>query len=249
MVVSYSTPRLEGRALEHALAGDGGFSIRMKDARGEFHPVGGHVAKKIRQEMTMRVALLLPEMKEQGLHLVLGDADLPVQLEEGTRSVDLRLWSKHHQSYALVEVKWTRRSLDVAQAWGWKSVPWLLEACCGGVWQRGRKPVRAGCVGVLVVRPSDWRCILMPSKGQQRKSVYPMAAEPARRRSGHSQAGNLKRKTNAHLRSLEKDWRKKAGKKMTRKHEKTYRNNQAGKASRRKKNQKSFEKRKRKRVG
>ena len=74
-----------------------------------------------------------------------------------------------------------------------------------------------------------------------------MAAEPARRRSGHSQAGNLKRKTNAHLRSLEKDWRKKAGKKMTRKHEKTYRGTQAGKASRRKKKQKSYEKRKRKR--
>jgi hypothetical protein len=84
--------------------------------------------------MAMRVAQLLLELKEQGLRFVLGDADLPVQLEEGTRSVDLRLWDTHHQAHALIEVKWTRRSLDVAQAWGWKSVPWLLEAAvevCG----------------------------------------------------------------------------------------------------------------------
>jgi hypothetical protein len=248
MTASYSTPRLEGRALEHALAGDGGFTVRMKDARGEFHPVGGPVAKRIRQEMAMRVAQLLLELKEQGLRFVLGDADLPVQLEEGTRSVDLRLWDTHHQAHALIEVKWTRRSLDVAQAWGWKSVPWLLEACCGGVWQRGRKPVRAGCVGVLVVRPNDWRCTVIPSKGQQRKSVYPMAAEPVRRRSGQSQAGNLKRKNNSHLRSLDKGWRKNAGKKMTRQHEKTYGGTDAGKASRRKTNKNHYEKRKSKRV-
>ena len=232
---SYSTPRLEGRALEHALAGDGGFTIRMKDARGEFHPVGGPLAKNIRKEMAIRVAQLLPELKEQGLHAVLGDADLPVKLKEETRSVDFRLRDKHHQAYALVKVKWTRRSLDVAQSWGWESVPWLLDACRGGVWLNGRKPVRAGCVGVLVVR-----------QGQQRKSVYPMAAEPVRRRSGRSQAGNQKRKHNLHLRSLEKGWRKNAGKKMTRKHEKTYRGTDEGKASRKKKNRRQYEKRKKK---
>ena len=49
MASHYSTPRLEGRALEHALARDAGFRIRMKSSvTGAFECVGGDSAKAIR---------------------------------------------------------------------------------------------------------------------------------------------------------------------------------------------------------
>ena len=139
---------------------------------------------------------------------------------------------------------WTRRSLDVAHGWGWKSVSWLRKACCEGVWVKGRKPVQAKAVGVLVVRPNDWRCTLTPSAGPQRTSVYPRVGEPPKRksRSGTSMWGNEKRKRNSHLKAMDKLWRKTAGKTMTRRHDAMYRATAAGKASKRKSNKKAYKK-------
>ena len=94
---------MEGRALEHELAGQGGFVIRMKDAGGKFIAVSGPVARQIRSEMRERVGRLLLELAGQGLHT--RGADCAVLIGEETRSVDLRLWSSHHKANALVEVK------------------------------------------------------------------------------------------------------------------------------------------------
>ena len=243
MSASYSTPRLEGRALEHELAGDGGFVIRMKGADGKFFPISGAGPKQIRMDMRTRVAKLQKELEEQGLYT--RGADSPVKLGDETRSVDLRLWSTPHTATALVEVKWTRRSLDVAHGWGWESVPWLKRACQEGVWLKGRKEVQAEVVGVLVVRPNDWRCTLTRSVGPTRTLVYPRVGEPPKRkrRSGTSTNGNLKRKRNPHLKSLDKHWRKTAGKGMTREHERNYRTTAKAKSSRKKSNKTTYQKR------
>jgi len=246
MDVQYSTPRKEGRGLEHELAGDSGFALRMKKANGKFDVVRGALAKEIRKYMRGRVAKLIVELQAQGLHMRVGAADCPLKLGEETRSVDARLWSGHHNEDALVEVKWTRRSLDTAHAWGWKSVPWLKQACRKGIWQRGRKAVKAGAVGVLVVRPGDLRCTLISAVGAQRIQEFPRAAVVAQTKCsrGKSIAGNEQRKGNEHLKGMDKLWRKTDGKKMTRSHEKAWRQTEEGKAYRRRKNAKNYKKRK-----
>ena len=214
----YSTPRLEGRALERELAGNRGFCIRMKDAAGKFHVVSGAHAKAIRQYMRVRVAQLAPELKAQALHMRAGGADCAVTIGDETRSVDVRLWSGHRNAEALVEVKWTHRELYTAHAWGLQSVPWLQQACREGSWQRGRKSVKAGAVGVLVVRPGDWRCTLIPTVGAHVIQEFPRGedATPKRRSRGKSLGGNVKRQNNAQLSAKEKLWRKTKGKEMTR---------------------------------
>ena len=54
---------------------------------------------------------------------------------------------------------------------------------------------------------------------------------------------NLKKNFLKHLRALDKHWRRTAGKKMARKHEKAWRQTASGQASRAKKNNKSYQKR------
>ena len=220
----FSKARLEGRALEHALAGDGGKRIRMKDPKsGSFEWIGGAEAAEIRRYMDTRLGGLREEMQKEGLHIQ--RADCPVTIGREARSVDLCLWSSPHGGNALVEVKWTRRQMGVAMAWGSASLPMLKRACKEGVWMRGGKGVKASVVGVLVVRPQDWCCKLSPASGST--SVQFPSDEgqrtPRRRSRGKSQSGAQKRKCNNDMKANEKEWRRTAGKAMTRRHEAEYR--------------------------
>ena len=241
----YSTPQLEGRALEHALAGNAGFKIRMKNPTTlVFEAIGGDLAKNIRIMMRDRVAALRTSMKEQGLFIQ--DADCPVDLGDEERSVDVRLWSSSHYSDALVEVKWTRRNLEKALRLGKKSITMLKKACRQGVWSRSRSKVKASMVGVMVVMPGQWCCILCSAGGSE-WTRYPVAREQAvsQRRGGKSQSGAQKRKSNEHLRSLEHAWRKtKIGKAGKTKNQQTYRRSDQGRATRKEANRRHYLKRK-----
>ena len=242
----FSQPRLEGRALEHAVANDSGHRIRMaSDRTGSFEWVGGEEAREIRLRMAGRVVELRQEMEAQGLHIK--DADCPVRVSQVQRSIDVRLWSSAHQANAVVEVKWTRRALDVAMTWGRKSLPMLRQACAGGRWVRSRREVCASVVGVLVVKPSTWSCILYNAKGSGGRMEFPRAtlATPMKRASGRSQSGAQKRKGNAGRQDAERKWRKGVrGKLVKAKSERQYRNSPKGKRAISKWNVKHYNKNK-----
>lgn len=236
----FSNSRLEGRALEHALASDGCPGIRMKDRSGVFQIVKTFEAKQVRRCMEERVAKLRDDMVAQ--ELFLGKADCPVTLSSGEeRSVDVLVWSSVHQDSVFVEVKWTRRSQTVALKWGSKSLPMLRQACSGGLWSRSRRKVKAIGAGVLVVRPGDWLFEL--SVGSRLISFPKTVSLQRKRKGGRSLPGNQKRKTNPHLKARDKMWRRTAGREMGRRHQRQYRKSKKGKAKRAKTDQRYYKKR------
>ena len=185
-------------------------------------------------------------MKRHGLFIP--EADCPVDLGDEERSVDVGLWSSSHYSDALVEVKWTRANLEIALRFGEKNIPMLKKACRQGRWSRSGSKVKASMVGVQVVMLGQWCCTLSSadSSGWIR---HPAAREPEvmKRRGGKSKSGAQKRKSNAHLRSLETLWRKSAiGK---RGNGTTDRASEQGRATRKRIDQKKYLKRKEKAKG
>ena len=65
--------------------------------------------------MKERVQTLVKDMASQGLHFAAGEA--PVRLEDGeVKSVDVRCWLSSRQTYALLEMKWSRQGLPAALA-------------------------------------------------------------------------------------------------------------------------------------
>ena len=73
---------------------------------------------------------------------------------------------------------------------------------------------------------------------------FPRAERKAKkRRSGRSQSGSQKRKTNLHLKGLVISWRKRSGKAMTRRQEKNNRQSKPGKEIRARTNRESYLKR------
>jgi hypothetical protein len=195
-MVSFSQPRLEGRALEHALAGFGGDGVRMRDdAAGEWGLVRDARAKAAMAYMRIRADTLRGELASAGL-LVQG-ADRAVRVHGDDLSVDVRVWAKDHGTEALLEMKWTRQSLSVAMRQGLKKLPMLREASTHGKWlQKNGKPgkvVQAGAVGVLAVGPSSWRCSLECAKGTWEATYPPLAPPPPKPpRSGRHKAGAKK---------------------------------------------------------
>ena len=138
--------------------------------------------------MKRRVSEVNAEMRQQGLFLQGGDC--PVRIKGSIRSVDARLWSSCLGSIALVEAKWTRRPIANAMAVGEKSLPMLRDACAEGFWLRCRAKVKASLVGVLVVKPLSWRCILSHVNGSiSTEYPRPLRNVPKRRKGGHSQNG------------------------------------------------------------
>ncbi len=105
-MLAFSKNRLEGRAVEHALAKQSGFHIRMKsDLSGEWVVVRGAEAKGIRVHIEGRITTVLAELAAKGLHLSGGD--LPVKLPDGQlRSVDMRSWYGPRAQNVLAEVIW-----------------------------------------------------------------------------------------------------------------------------------------------
>ena len=160
-MASFSRERLEGRALEHALAGDARQSVRMYDDRQDkWVAVSTDSAKAALRLMRARVATLLPELRAAGLS-VLG-ADCPVTVDGTRHSVDLRVRVMDKRADCLMEVKWSRKSLDVALGDAKKSWSWQRRACQGGRWlARGSlkpgKPIQAAAVGAVAVGPAAWK--------------------------------------------------------------------------------------------
>jgi len=181
--MSYSKARLEGRALEHTLAGDRCVGIRMKDSSGRWHLVNTPQSREIRREMKSRVESLLAELIEQGFTKL--SADSPARLGGDhlePQSVDLVLRGDALEETALLEVKWTRQSMRVAHNQGVLKLPVLKQCCIGGRWLRSRKEIKAKLYGVLVVGPSRWQMELTKT-GTVWKRQYPIwDPEPRKRK-------------------------------------------------------------------
>ena len=165
--MSFSTARLEGRALEHALANDRRRGVRML-AGGEWRAVTSPAALEARRFMRVRAASLSEDLKVRGLHVRGADLTAKVELDDvvAAISVDLRLLCASRQGIGLVEVKWTRQSMAVGLAQAEKMLPKLRAAAKSGRWASGRKPIAAVAVGVLVVTPTRWHLELHAVKGQ-----------------------------------------------------------------------------------
>ncbi len=174
--------------MEHALAGDGGWGIRMKDTQGRWVVVRGEEAKAIRREMSSRAAGLREELKQQGLHIL--GADLPVAVGDDRHSVDLRCWVSERGTEALVEAKWSRKSLEVALAAAEESAHWQRAACDSGKWvsrSTGKvgKAIKAQAFGALAVGPTGLKGTVTGQRGNWYIRIpRPEPPAPRRRASG-----------------------------------------------------------------
>ena len=127
----FSKPRLEGRALEHALAGDGGSSVRMYDKPKEkWVTVTTDVAKEARRYMKERAEELVEDWTQRDLFVC--RADLPVTLCQDDMethgkqiSVDILMWSRARGEHALIEVKWGRQDFKGVRERARKFLPKL----------------------------------------------------------------------------------------------------------------------------
>ena len=190
-MVAFSRPRLEGRAVEHALAKQSGSHIRMKsDLSGKWVVVRGAEAAGIRAYIDGRITTVLSELAAKGLHLSGGES--PVKLPDGQlRSVDMRSWYGPWAQKVLAEVKWSRGALPQALAKARCSLGWLKDAAKAGTWASSRKKVTADIVGAFAIGPKRWvgelharegsRTLEMASSG----SGEPRMAKP-KRQSGRS---------------------------------------------------------------
>ena len=224
--MSFSIARLEGRALEHAISQQSGHGVRMKDpSSGKFVCICTAQTKAIRKYMKERVQTLVKDMASQGLHFAAGEA--PVRLEDGeVKSVDVRCWLSSRQTYALLEMKWSRQGLPAALAYGRRSLGWLRSTARSGVWQVSRKRVAASVVGVLAVGPTKWTCEVEAVSG----SWHVRLPKPAKatRKVKRWESGSFKRKGNAAGQETERNWRRSAkGKALQRELDRRYHKNRA----------------------
>ena len=75
----FSKERLEGRALEHALAGHGGSSVRMRDDRtGEWVQVTTQEAQAAMRYMAGRSKTLVQQLSQRGFKF--RSADMPATM-------------------------------------------------------------------------------------------------------------------------------------------------------------------------
>ena len=189
-MVAFAAWRLEGRALEHELAKQGGLRIRMKTGGGVWVLVCDAEAARIRRAMRCRVADLLKSLRECGFHRRRADCSLSFVAATGikdTKSVDLILWDSSRQQEGLVEVKWTSGYMSAALRSAARSLPWMRLACHGGRWSSNRSLVKAGLVGALAVSQTKWEFRLETADGQP-LAVYPgeQPPPPMKSRSGRS---------------------------------------------------------------
>eukprot|EP00973_Karenia_brevis_P078427 10888825-Karenia_brevis.AAC.1 len=162
---AFSNSRLEGRALEHVLAGDKGLYVRMHvEKEDRWVNLRTAEAKSAKKYMEERGGALLAELSERGLSCLHGDrpvrlADADVRalsLQKNTISVDMVLWCSCLQGNALVEVKWGRGALSKTLEGARASMAKLKAGGMRGKWQAGRKAVKASAVGALAVSPKRW---------------------------------------------------------------------------------------------
>jgi hypothetical protein len=187
-MVAFSKERLEGRALEHALAGDRRTSIRMYDERsGEWVSVATQVAKTALTQMRRRSKDLVQQLQERGF--VCSGGDKAVTVDGSTMSVDLYMQCASRGGWALVEVKWGRKDFKACVRRAKGCIPKLKAAAARGRWLSSRKVVAASIVGALAVSPETWSLELQAAKGRW-KDAYdaetPPVAKTARTWSGKS---------------------------------------------------------------
>ena len=168
---------MEGRALEHVLAGHNKLFIRMYDEENQkWVKVTTTVAKNALRYMRGRCKKLLEELEERGLSCKGGDKAVKVG---GTNmSVDLYLYCKARGGYALVEVKWTRESFKACVRRAKACIPKLKAAANGGKWLSNRREVAASIVGALAVNHETWALELQAAKGRWKDSHEPGAPLP-----------------------------------------------------------------------
>ena len=157
LMMGFSKPRLEGRALEHGLSRDASTSIRMKDAPCVSTYIVGERAKQIREYMRTRADGVVKAMALQGLFRI--GADSHVRIRSGSvwvdESVDFRVRVPAKNTEVSVGVKWSRKPLDGSSADADEPSPWLRQAASGGRWAAPRRPVVATAVGTLLVGPGE----------------------------------------------------------------------------------------------
>ena len=176
-MVAFSQERLEGRALEHALAGDRRDSIRMFDElSGTWVFVKTQAAKAALKCMRGRCKELVRQLQERGL--VWEGADKAVTVDGATMSVDLYLHCTSRDGKALVEVKWGRGPFKACVKRARGCIPKLKAAATKGKWLASRKSVTASLVGALAVSPETWSLELQAVKGRWKATVDPETPLP-----------------------------------------------------------------------
>ena len=175
-MVYFSKPRLEGRALEQALAGSKRRGVRMLNSRTqEWALVTDSRALGAVALMKQRAASLKADMAKAGLSIQ--GADRAARVGDGDISVDVRAWVTEWSTEALLEVKWTRQSFSEARAEAKNKIPVLKEACASGRWLQANgkpgKPIKAAAVGVLLVGPRAWDCSIHSIVGSKTATFGP----------------------------------------------------------------------------
>ena len=172
--MTFTQERLEGRALEHELKGDGGSYVRMYDKQAsKWVNVKSEAAKAARDYMKGRCEKLVEDLLQRGFLISPGSADLPVTLhkddanEHGKQiSVDVFLWCQARGEHALVEVKWGRKqNFKKVRESARTSLPKLKAASERGRWSRSDRRISAPLVGALAVTPRTWALELQSVEG------------------------------------------------------------------------------------
>lgn len=102
----FSKARLEGRALEHAIAGDSGCYVRMLDGRKRGVLIHSEEATAARKYMAERYSALQADLLKRGCSCRGGDRVVKLTQSDAKRlgqeqvNVDLLLFSEH--GFALV---------------------------------------------------------------------------------------------------------------------------------------------------
>ena len=107
----FFVPRLEGRALEHAMFGFSSHAVLIYDGEAQtWVKVADIRAKLAMAYMQKQAATLRDELKSAGL--AVQGADRPVRVNGPTASVDLRVWVKDRSTEALLEMTWNHPSVS-----------------------------------------------------------------------------------------------------------------------------------------
>ena len=166
--MEFSRARLEGRALEHAIAGNSGSHIRMLSDDGCVVIVRSEQAAAATVYMKERYTQLKAQLSEKGILCQGGDKVVRLSEEDAAEvslriaelSVDLVVWCQTLQASVLVEVKWSRANFSNAVERGIVDLPKLKAACFNGRWKLSRKMVTAKYYGLLTVSPGQWALLI-----------------------------------------------------------------------------------------
>ena len=137
-MAAFAKVRLEGKALEDALAGKGGSSVRMLDeSSGKWVQVKTEVAKAATRYMAGRSKELVEQLSLRGF--LCSSGDMPATLHQqdveayGKQvSVDLYMWCQAKAEHALVEVKWGRGKFKAVRKRARGCIPKLKAASLRG---------------------------------------------------------------------------------------------------------------------